>query len=76
MQALGILQGIPFKMQFTVMLMCGVLASQLKPMQVLRDEWRYILDKVLGKGPEHCESKGYYKITDQINFLFFKRKQP
>ena len=56
--------------------MCGVLASHLKPTQVLRDEWRYILDKVLGKGPEHCESKGYYKITDQINFLFFKRNQP
>ena len=56
--------------------MCGVLASQLKPTQVLRDEWRYIPDKVLGKGPEHCESKGNYKITDQINFLFFKRKQP
>ena len=49
-----------------VIVMLDVLASHLKQMQVLRDEWRYILDKVLGKGPEHCESKG---IRSEIKLI-------
>ena len=53
-----------FKMQLCQI--CEILASKLKQMQVLGDEWRYILDKVLGKGPEHCESKG---IRSEIKLI-------